>query len=77
LVPCISTSHSPGPHNFSPVLSTSKCTDRASPSAPALFGCHRGTTSVADRRVSVAWSGTGGVRPSRLMNEPVRPSAWR
>ena len=29
LVPCFSTSHSPGPQSFSPVLSTSRCTGAA------------------------------------------------
>ncbi len=37
LVPCFSTNHSPAPHNFSPVLSTSKWTGRTS--APAAVGC--------------------------------------
>ena len=46
LVPCFSTSHSPGPQNFSPVLSTSRC----SGALPA-FG--RGTSSVAARRLRV------------------------
>ena len=39
--------------------------------------CGRGTSSVAARRLKVVWSGTRRARPSRLMIEPIRPSAWR
>jgi hypothetical protein len=56
LEPCFSTSHSPAPHNFSPVLSTTKWTGRASSSA--AVGGGRGTANVAERRLSVGWSGT-------------------
>jgi hypothetical protein len=34
LVPCFSSSHSPAPHNFNPVLSTSRCTGSLSASLP-------------------------------------------
>ena len=70
LVPCFSTNHSPGPQNFSPVLSTSRCTG----SLPA-FG--RGTSSVSARRLRVLWSGTGRSRPSSCRTEPISPSVWR
>ena len=72
LVPCFSTSHSPAPQSFRPVLSTSRC--RGSPS---LRGHGRGTTSVSARRQRVVWSGTARVSPSRPMTEPIRPSVWR
>jgi hypothetical protein len=45
----------PAPHNFSPVLSTSKWMDRASPLSAVGFG--HGTASV-ERRLTVVWSGT-------------------
>ena len=34
-----------------------------------------GTVSVAERRLSVVWSGTRSARPSRLMIEAISPSA--
>ena len=62
------------PHSFSPVLSTNKWMRRASPLA-AVVGGNRGTAKVAERRLSVVWSGTRSVKPSRLMIEPINPSA--
>src|SRR3954452_14446115 len=70
LVPCFSISHSPGPHSFRPVLSTSRCTG----SVPDRG---RGTSSVSARRLRVVWSGTERARPSRPMMEPISPSVWR
>src|SRR3954464_13314560 len=75
--PCFSTSHSPGPHSFSPVLSTSRCTGSASRPASALPDRGRGTSRVAARRLRVVWSGTGRSRPSRRMTEPISPSVCR
>ena len=46
----------------------------ASP-VPMVLGCGRGTASVAEPQLSVVWSGTRRVRTSRLMIEPIRPSA--
>ncbi len=74
-VPCFSSSHSPLPHSFRPVLSTSRC--MGSLPAPASAFPGRGTSSVAARRLSVVWSGTRKLRPSRPMTEPSRPSACR
>src|SRR4051795_12645566 len=37
----------------------------------------RGTSKVSARRLSVEWSGTASVRPSRPMIEPISPSVWR
>ena len=71
LVPCFSTSHSPGPHSRRPVLSTSRCTGSRSPRRG------RGTSSVSARRLRVEWSGTARSRPSRCRMEPIRPSVWR
>src|SRR4051812_20579576 len=45
LAPCFSTSHSPGPQSFRPVLSTSRCTGSAS-----LSDRGRGTSKVSARR---------------------------
>jgi hypothetical protein len=59
--------------SFSPVLSTSKWTGWASPSAAAGGG--RDTTSVAERWLRVVCSGTRTARPSRLIIEPISPSA--
>ena len=73
-VPCFSSSHSPLPHSFKPVLSTSRCRGSPSP-APAVPG--RGTSSVAARRLKVVWSGTRKLRPSRPTMEPISPSACR
>ncbi len=72
LVPCFSSSHSPAPQSFRPVLSTRRC--RGSPS---LRGRGRGTSSVSARRHRVEWSGTARSSPSRPMTEPIRPSVWR
>src|SRR4029077_2529266 len=74
LVPCFSTSHSPAPHSFNPVLSTSRCTGSAA--APPRER-NRGTSSVFARRLSVEWSRTARVRPRSLMIEPISPSVWR
>jgi hypothetical protein len=41
-----------------------------------MVGCDC-TDGVGERRLSVVWSGTLSVRPSRLMFEPINPSAWR
>src|SRR4051794_20736609 len=60
LVPCFSISHSPGPHSFRPVLSTSRCTGSAS-----LSDRGRGTSKVSALRLRVVWSGTERARPSR------------
>ncbi len=57
LVPCFSFSHSPAPHSFSPVLSTSRCRG----SAPALEP-GRSTSSVAAQRAVV---GDGEVEPEQ------------
>ena len=72
LVPCFSISHSPGPHSFRPVLSTSRCTGSAS-----LSDRGRGTSKVSALRLRVVGSGTERARPSRRMMEPIRPSVWR
>src|SRR4051795_8934523 len=45
LVPCFSSSHSPAPQSFRPVLSTSRWT-----ASPSLRGRGRGTSSVSARR---------------------------
>jgi hypothetical protein len=45
--------------------------------AAVLLNCGRGTANVAERPLSVVRSGTRNVRPSRLMIEPIRPSACR
>ena len=37
----------------------------------------RGTSSVADRRLSVVWSGTRNASPSRSTMEPIRPWVCR
>ena len=71
-VPCFSTSHSPAPQSFRPVLSTSRC--RGSP-PPHRRG--RGTSSVSALRHRVVWSGTARSSPSRPMTEPISPSVWR
>jgi hypothetical protein len=77
-VPCLSVSHSPAPHSFSPVPSTSRCIGSLSPPTPAPLGrVGRGTSSVAARRLRVEWSGTRSASPGRPMTEPIRPSAWR
>jgi hypothetical protein len=74
LVPCFSSSHSPAPHRFNPVLSTSRCKG----SAPLLVLDRRcGTSSVSARRLRVEWSGTARVTPSRPIMEPITPSVWR
>src|SRR3954469_22774389 len=72
LVPCFSTSHSPGPQSLRPVLSTKRCTGSA-----LRPDCGCGTSRVAARRLRVVWSGTERSRPSRPMMEPIRPSVWR
>src|SRR4051812_48625399 len=72
LVPCLSCNHSPAPQSFRPVLSTSRCMG-----SPSLRVRGRGTSSVSARRLSVAWSGTARVSPSRWMMEPISPSVWR
>jgi hypothetical protein len=46
-------------------------------SAPALAFPGRGTSSVAERRLKVVWSGTRKLRPSKPMMEPISPSACR
>ncbi len=74
-VPCFSSGHSPLPHSFRPMLSTSRC--MGSLSAPALAFPGRGTSSVAERRLKVVWSGTRKLRPSKPMMEPISPSACR
>ena len=61
LVPCFSVSHSPAPHSFSPVLSTSRCKG----SRTAVPSAGRGTSSVSARRLRVVWSGTARSSPSR------------
>ena len=73
--PCFSSSHSPLPHSFRPVLSSSRCMGSPPALAPAFPG--RGTSSVAARRLKVVWSGTRKLRPSRPMTEPISPSACR
>ncbi len=51
-VPCFSISHSPAPHSFRPVLSTSRCTG----SRPVLRrSC--ATSNVSALRHRVVWSG--------------------
>src|SRR3954464_4032379 len=45
-VPCFSSSHSPGPHSLSPVLSTNRCTGSASPPASGLGRRGCGTSTV-------------------------------
>src|SRR5215216_4794215 len=78
LVPCFSTSHSPGPHSVRPVLSTSRCTGSAQSPAPALrLDRGRGTSSVTARRLRVVWSGLARSSPRRCMPEPISPSVWR
>ena len=72
LVPCFSISHSPAPHSFRPVLSTSRCMG-----SPSLRGRGRGTSSVSARRHRVVWSGTARSSPSRPMTEPISPSVCR
>ena len=64
LVPCFSSSHSPAPQSFRPVLSTSRCK-----SSPSRRGCRRGTSSVSVRQLKVEWSGTRSSTPSRPMPE--------
>src|SRR4051794_10745906 len=54
-VPCFSTSHSPAPHSFRPVLSTSRCTG----SVPDRG---RETSNVAARRLRVGWSGNREIK---------------
>jgi hypothetical protein len=73
-MPCFSISHSPAPHSFNPVLSTSRCKGLAS---ILVLDLARGTSGVAARRLRVEWSGTARVRPRRLMIEPINPSVWR
>src|SRR4051812_42453851 len=68
LVPCFSICHSPEPKSFRPVLSTSRCMG-----PPSLRGRGRGTSSVSAGRLSVVWSGTARVSPSRWMMEPINP----
>src|SRR5215469_11857825 len=46
LVPCFSTSHSPAPDSFNPVLSTNRCIGSSLDGGPA-------TASVSARRLSV------------------------
>ena len=65
------------PHSFSPVLSTSRCKGAASPPASVLGRDGRGTSSVAERRLRVVWSGTRSASPSRSTMEPTRPSVCR
>ena len=72
MAPCWSSSHSPGPQSFRPVLSTNKGKGLLS-----LRGLGRGTSSVSARRQRVGWSGIARVSPSRPMTEPRRPSVWR
>ena len=71
LVPCFSSSHSPAPHSFSPVLSASRCMGLSS-----QCGLGRGSCSVSARRLKVVWSGTARSGPSRAMMKPIRPSVW-
>jgi hypothetical protein len=66
LVPCFSTSHSPAPNSFNPVLSTNRCTG-------SVLGGVGNAGSVSARRLSVEWSGTARSRPSRWMMDPVCP----
>ncbi len=63
---------SPGPWNFSPVLSTIRCL----PPAPGL-DCGRGTSRPSARRHKVVWSGMARSRPSRPMMEPTSLSVCR
>src|SRR3954447_19592636 len=81
LVPCFSTSHSPAPESFSPVLSTSRCMGPVSrpapPPAPSPGGFGRGTSSVSARRHRVVWSGPARASPSRPRTEPISPSVCR
>jgi hypothetical protein len=70
-VPCFSAKHSPAPQSFSPVLSTSKCSEPA----PALRSC--GTSSVLARRLKVEWSGTARSSPSSPVRELISPSVYR
>ena len=76
-VPCFSTSHSPAPHSFNPVLSTIKWKLAVSimvnaTAAPGSWHFQR-LGSPAER-------GEGRHRqtgPSSSMIEPIRPSVWR
>jgi len=63
-------SHSPGPHSFKPVLSTSSCTGLS-------LDRGRGTCNVSAHRLNVEWSGTARSRPSERMIDPISPSVWR
>ena len=69
--PCFSTSHSPAPPSFTPVLSTSRC------SGPVPSLRRSGTCSVLARRLKVEWSGTARSNPSNSMMEPMSPSVCR
>ena len=69
-VPCFSSSHSPEPQSFSPVLSTSRCTGPEP-------GRGRTMSSVSALRLKVVWSGPARSRPSRAMMEPISPSVCR
>jgi hypothetical protein len=53
LAPCFSTSHSPAPQSFRPVLSTGRCGG-----LPSLRTRGRGTSGVSARRLRIVWSGT-------------------
>ena len=64
-VPCFSSSHSPLPHSFRPVLSTSRCKGPAPPPASAPPDRGRGTSNVAARRLNVVWSGIPKLRSTR------------
>src|SRR4051794_40563711 len=68
-VPCFSTSHSPAPWSFSPVLSTRRC------NGPVPHRRSGGMLSVLLRRLIAEWSGTLRSRPSRAIMEPMSPSA--
>ena len=78
LVPCFSTSHSPGPHSFRPVLSTSRCTgslpERGAAAPPTSRPGGSGSSGPARRdraRAGEGWSRSaprsgaapGGTRP--------------
>src|SRR4051794_30605130 len=67
LVPCFSSSHSPAPQSFRPVLSTSRWT-----ASPSLRGRGGGTSSVSARRHRVVWSGRQS-QPEQVNNGADQP----
>ena len=82
-VPCFSTSHSPAPQGFGPVLSTGGYVDPAPPpaasSAPRAPAARLRPRHVQRLRPALraVWFSTRSSSPSRRTTEPISPSVRR